>query len=372
MSWVSGFRFREKLTIQQSYIDATLTDFPLLIKPKSSTFYSQISSNGLRKKIAVALADGTQCSVEVEKYEVNDTCLWVKIPSVSDTVDTDLYLYYDGEAEDNPMVGDPNDVAAENVWETACVFCSHMQDDPDTSHVRDSTSNDNDGTKGAPNEPVEIDGQVGKALSIDGINNYVIVSDSASLTLGSSDFTVALLFKIGTMPTFQVLIAKTRYGFMMASANPAEGFRSYIESSGISSDIQTGIEVRDNLWHYGVVVRKDNMAYLYLDGVSVGTPAVLTGSVGDGHNLVIGDTYDLTSDFTVNGIEDEVRIHNQALSATKIKAQYYSEMNQLLIYGGFEDRQATIPVLGPPVPRPPIPIGFMLLLRDWLEAKIAE
>lgn len=61
-------------------------------------------SDANRKKIAVTKSDGTtQCYVEIEKWDhaSKQAWLWVKVPSIRISVDTDLYLYYDKDHADN-------------------------------------------------------------------------------------------------------------------------------------------------------------------------------------------------------------------------------------------------------------------------------
>lgn len=45
---------------------------------------------------------------------------------------------------------------------------THMKDDPDTSHVADSTSNDNDGTKTGTGWGAEVDAKIYKGQLHDG------------------------------------------------------------------------------------------------------------------------------------------------------------------------------------------------------------
>jgi len=48
----------------------------------------------------------------------------------------------------------------------------HMND-ATTSTIKDSTTNSQDGAKYAANQPIEVDGEIGKAQDFDGTNDYV-------------------------------------------------------------------------------------------------------------------------------------------------------------------------------------------------------
>ena len=208
--WLTDWNKRIKITTDQTDIDADLTDFPILVYLSSSSgrnsddvtaVFTEVGANS--KKIAVTTSDGTtQCYVEIEKWDYTGTpstskaWLWVKAPSVSGTVDTDFYLYYDNDQADNTTyVGAPNSTPAENVWDTNSKLVTHMRDDPDNSHIRDSTSNNNDGTKKAAGEPaVTTSGKIDDAQDFDGVDDYVQSSNNVSITGNSSRTTECWIY----------------------------------------------------------------------------------------------------------------------------------------------------------------------------------
>lgn len=117
------------MTLDSNDIDSALSDFPLLIYLSTSSgrdnddvsfVFDELQNDSNRKKIAVTTSDGiTQCYVEIEEWDdaSEEAWLWVKVPLVNNTVDTDLYLYYDADQADNTAyVGDPNSSPAEAVW----------------------------------------------------------------------------------------------------------------------------------------------------------------------------------------------------------------------------------------------------------------
>ena len=70
------------------------------------------------------------------------------------------------------------------VWDSNYTMVQHMKDTT-TSSITDSTSNNNDGTKKAANEPLQnTTGKINSAQYFDGNDDYVNISDSASLDLG--------------------------------------------------------------------------------------------------------------------------------------------------------------------------------------------
>lgn len=245
-----GFRKRIKLTIDSGDIDAPLADFPVLVHLSTSSgisnfdvscVFDELGSDANRKKIAVTLSDGlTQCYVEIEKWDdANEVAwLWVKVPSVADGANTVLYLYYDNSHADNDAyVGDTNSTPAENVWDGNFLFVCHMRDDPDTSHIRDSTGNNRDGTKRAANQPaVTTSGQIGDAQDFDGADDYVTLGDILDFDLDDPCTLEAWVKRKDT----------THGGFMVCKQLGAPSYQGYY------------MYVNESNWKFGYVLRSNH------------------------------------------------------------------------------------------------------------------
>jgi len=119
MAWLCNWKKRVKLTIDNNDIDSALIDFPILIYLSASSgrnsddiscVFDELGNNDNRKKIAVTKNDGTtQCYVEIERWDHANEKAWlhIKVPNISSSSDTDLYLYYDSNQSDNTTyVGD--------------------------------------------------------------------------------------------------------------------------------------------------------------------------------------------------------------------------------------------------------------------------
>jgi hypothetical protein len=103
----TGSGSRIKITIDHTRIDADLAHFSVLVHLGASSgrnhddvsvVFDELAFDAGRKKIAITTADGTtQCYVEIGYWSDADeqAALWVKVPSISSTIDAVLYLYYD-------------------------------------------------------------------------------------------------------------------------------------------------------------------------------------------------------------------------------------------------------------------------------------
>jgi len=342
--WLQGWGRRVKLDIDSNDIDENLTDFPVLIYLSSSSgrnddnlsfVFDEIQSDSDRNKIAVTMSDGlTQCYTEVEKWNATseEAWLWVRVPSISASSDTELYLYYDADQSDNTAyVGDPNSAPAEAVWGNDFRLVTHMRDDPDTSHVRDSTEYDNDGTKTAPGEPVvTASGTISDAQEFDGSDDYVDLGSDASLDLRSTNFTIEAwiypTIQTDRWPTFYI-VGVWELSFGIGQDSNTDKLEVWIDDSvSYASDGN----VTYNEWNY-VVLSWDGSNYtFYIDGVISGSSG--GSSYPDTGTTYIGSTPPFENEGSFNGTIDELRTSNTSRTTSWIKASYESERDSLVDY----------------------------------------
>ena len=90
--------------------------------------------------ILFTAADGTtKLNHEIERFDPTAKVLlaWVRVPSISSTVNTDIYMYYgNGSASNQQNVN--------GTWDSDFVMVNHLHETGATQ--RDSTANDNAGT----------------------------------------------------------------------------------------------------------------------------------------------------------------------------------------------------------------------------------
>lgn len=381
MAWLAGWAKRVKITIDNTDIDAALANFPVLIylsavsgrDPDDLTFvFDEVGANSL--KIAVTEDDGeTECYVEVEKWDLGNekAWLWAKVPAIASGADTDIYLYFDNTHADNVAhVGIPSDAVVHNVWDNNFKLVSHMGDDPDNQHIRDSTVNANDGTKKGANEPLEAVGKIGEAQDFDGGDDEVDCGTTFQSTLRGS-FTLEMWFKAddGRPPTHERLMGSSdtidaqtnrvivnfpRQDGKIAFLYQADGNRAY----AISLNVLLADGQED--WHHFAGVADSLIGAvgglkMYLDGVLTGLDAVNDGDTAGVtfadytslENVALGAYNDngVLANF-FGGLIDEVRVSSTARNGAWIKASYESEIDDLLDFGVEEH-----------VP-PPTPVGI--------------
>lgn len=150
-SWYStDWSYRKEITIDHdSVADEDLTDYPFLFSATSDDFKVIIEGGKVGQAdggdIVFTLGDGiTKLSHELEDYDSTTGKMdaWVKIPNLSYTVDTKLYIYY-GNAD----VSDQQ--SKTNVWDANYRMVQHLNETPANDQAGghlDSTSNAMNGT----------------------------------------------------------------------------------------------------------------------------------------------------------------------------------------------------------------------------------
>lgn len=231
MSWLSGWGKRIKLAIDYTKVDSILYNFPVSIKLSSESgitdndvtdvFY-ELGINDNRKKIAVTIGDGTtQCYVEIERWDhVNEKAfLWVKIPEVSDSTDTELYLYYDStKAANSSYIGDTAEAVSENVWSNDYSFVAHMNTRYNSVTSVSGISDDGSYVTAKVDRGVYIDGGSSESLNcgtvISGANYtfeaFFKTSDTGEIILQDAN-TSPMIITL-TSGTLDLSISKTEIG----------------------------------------------------------------------------------------------------------------------------------------------------------------
>ena len=331
---------RRKLTIDQTKVDADLTDFPVLVKLTSTNFdFSKANSDGF--DIRFTSSDGTTLlKYERERHDnVNGLAeYWVKIPSVSGTANTDFYIYY--RTTDTADGADPT-----NVWDANFKMVQHLKDIT-TSTVNDSTANANNGAKIAANEPIEADGKIAKAQNFDGINDYINISNENNFDFElNTPFSIsAWVYHPGALgaatETIFSKIGAGVPGYYLLAGHWSTSLTMIFKLDNSNHDFVTGDILPVDQWVY-VTMTYNGTNYLgiklYLNGVECSytyySPGTVT-TILNNESPHIGKN-DWAPDGEVpywKGKIDEIRVSNVTRSAAWIKADYNSGNDSLLTY----------------------------------------
>lgn len=366
--WLSGYDQRVKVTIDNTDVDSTLTNFPVLIYLSTSSgrnnddvsfVFDELTSDDNRKKIAVTTSDEvTECYVDLEKWDdANEQAwIWVKVPSISSSADTDLYLYYDKDHANNTDYVDDSGVGnATNVWDSNFKGVWHLNETTGTQY--DATTNNNDASASVQSQGGAsiIDG--GDDLEVDS-SHYVDCGTGASLRI-TPDITLEIWMKVESKPSATVGIAgrwettdnDRCYGLYFGATNYVqwgitddgswtEGHRELCYDNTIPTD---------DVWYYyaGTFDGSASASLIYRNGTDVTTAIQDEGITTINQGTV---NYDIGCQRTegtryrfLDGWVDEIRVSDNVRPSEWVKATYETGRDDLLDFGS-EETDQTAPI----------------------------
>ncbi len=190
--------------------------------------------------------------------------------------------------------------------------------------VNDSSGNNNNGT--LYNGPIWTDGQVNKTLSFDGVDDYVDCGNDESLNITDA-ITIEGWFQSNEGTNYGMIISKMT-GWRASGYWMSYDKGLYIFNVGKGSDYQmwgASASAGAEWTHITGTFTKDGQIKIYKNGVLVQSQNVTGGIISLPTTKLVMAAYKdgLTGGpWAFNGLIDEVRIYNRALSAEEIKRHY--------------------------------------------------
>ncbi|SCZ80403.1 DUF2341 domain-containing protein [Acidaminobacter hydrogenoformans] len=343
MAWLSGYSYRKKITIESGYVDASLSNFVLDVVLASGSFtFSRARSDGY--DVVFTASDGeTALPFTREYYDSTNSKarFHIKVSSVSDTTDTELYMYY-GKASDTDHASSGYTVWSESyagVW-----------------HLGDTSYEDALGTYDASllsgSTPSVTDTLWGRYLTL---SSHSFGTDLAMASLASNDeVTVTIVMAWTGSGTFIPIEYSDAFyensAFAIYLNNYGDGYPTFGECDGSNINIiYDATDCSDGTLRT-LTFTMDRSGggtttnYSYINGVATGSrtqhgdyQADTTGNLGT-ETLYFGSDVGVVSPFS--GTFGDLRLSTIKRSAAWIKAESYS-IRQLLHSLGNEETPIT-------------------------------
>jgi prepilin-type N-terminal cleavage/methylation domain-containing protein len=311
------------------------TNFPMLFSGMYS-YLATVANGGLVQNINgyditfTSDAAGTQLlPFEIESWSATtgQITAWIKVPAVSHSTDTTIYLQYGNSATTTDQSNKPG------VWTNNYVLVQHLGESSGTS-IADSTGNGHTGTKNTASHPAAAAGIIGNAQSFNGTSSdWITFPDTASMNFTSAQsYTISTWVNASSLTSSWQTIAEVSrssgpwYGLWITSNNHWGLGGNYGQSQNIY-----GSAASTNSWHYLVGIQQGSVQrILYVDGASSATGSVDPGgSTSSGGGIGADDTTIYSGgtfpDEEFNGKIDEVRISNVARSADWTSTEYNNQ-----------------------------------------------
>jgi hypothetical protein len=207
-------------------------------------------------------------------------------------------------------------------------------DEGNGTTTKDLSGYGNDGT--LVNGPTWTTGKVGGALSFDGSDDYVNIVDFPNTFNFNGPFSISVWIKQNSSSGFRDIISNyrqylnpTNHG-MFLEIGTADKLRFVYRNNGTNVfDFQQTTSISIGTWQHVVAVYNPSLpsanAKVYLNGLQMSVTANANSTFSiTGRPLVIGSIDAGAEGFGRywNGLIDDVRIYNRALSDAEIKALY--------------------------------------------------
>lgn len=322
MGWLPSWNYRIKITVNNSYVDADLTDFPMYVDLADlpAGFHTYVNQTDGRD-IRVTEADGfTEVPREVVFYDAaTDTGELHFKGDILNSTDVDFYIYYGNTSATEPAID--STYGAENVWRSEYKGVWHFPNGS-TLTTLDSTLNDNDATATGVNASVgklgggasadageEIDFGTGNSLNVNGNGTFEFWAQQNGDSLNGT--------YTGYLARFNAAITA---GYQIYNLNSDHKIGFY---SNTSCNVKSSYVISDTNWHHVVVTDDGSYITFYVDGNQIGSPIAGTsvGTTSAAHHQIIG----FNNINTLNGQIDEFRISNWVASSTWISTEYNNQ-----------------------------------------------
>ena len=324
VAWVQcDYQFRKSITINFGQVTGDQTNFPVLINLPSD---SELAANARSDGFDIAFTDSTglvQLDYEREEFDSNtgELVAWVRIPNLSSSVNTVIYLYY----------GDPDATDQANpvgVWDSNFQGVWHLEelvaDEAVGGTHTDSSGTGNDGTQ---NNNGPVAGQIGGAQDFDGTADEITVSGFtgiSSFPVTISAWSAATADNGSFRAAATIGTANDEYLGIGWAADPDPNEQTEIAARDtVGFQDMGGPIVSNNDWTHivGVFVSTTERR-LYVDGGLFGTDTVSVTEPSAYDKFHMGELLQSTNGFMQI---DEVRVSDSIRSLTWIQTEYNNQ-----------------------------------------------
>ena len=198
---------------------------------------------------------------------------------------------------------------------------------PFDDDAQDLSGNTNNGIN---NGAIFVDGKINKALSFDGVDDYVTIANSDDFDFGSGEFSVEFWTKTDSSSRQWVGTRYENYGpgwGLGTQNNHTLGYIRTLESGTGKKEIEGTVDVSNNDWHHLIMVRIGDKIKIYTDG-NFEKEGTLAGDVNNDEPVEIGRISWSGGSQYFKGFIDEVKIYNRALDDAEI-LEHYNDVDSL-------------------------------------------
>ena len=258
--------------------------------------------------------DGVQKATDtVDSHSVSDSVRFGDVSATSGFMCKTYidYIYYALDVTDNPLLA-----------------------------ILDSTSNNNDGTKKAANQPVE---ENGREQHFDGLDDYIITPTLLDVVPANGTVSIYLAPDDTSEAEAKYLFYKKNDAdnrlrcYWLATAEEGSRFVGFEKYNATVSKTVTSTTSLTNTYYLITGTWGSSGMVLYVNGTSEDTDPDTNAIVnGTDYDFTIGSSYNPLGTYVWDGVYRELRVSSSQRNAAWTKAEYNSLFDTLITYGSEE------------------------------------
>lgn len=314
--WNFDWHYSKKITINHNLVEENLTNFPLLITNTSLDFlHAQPDGDDF---VFVGSTNTTPYAHEIESYNstTGELLAWVKIPFLSRTMDTVLYMYYG-----NPTCESQEDV--KGTWSNGYLMVHHMTG-ANYTDLKDSTSDHWNVTSEGGHPHYNVTGKIGTCVGFNSSDDIDYLKISKFRLPSGGSYTGSTWVTIDNFYTERTLFEGDGDDAISLSTIGIDSrkFKAVADTDQGYASVNSTTPLVKYKWYY-VCTRVDSTndsLDLFVDGFHEGHNALTGVVVPESSGLNIG--VNKTENKEMYGKIDELRISNVPRSNAWIKTEY--------------------------------------------------
>jgi murein DD-endopeptidase MepM/ murein hydrolase activator NlpD len=343
----SNWLYRKKITFDNAMVATTdKTNFPALINLASDADLTAHVANASGYDIMFTLVSApTLLNFNLEQYTSGTGALvaWVNIPTLSTSVDTEVYMYYGNSAI-------TTDQSSTGTWNANYIGVWHMNNSLNNYTATAGLNGTNVGTTNGTTSPI-IDGY---RVFVAASSQYVNITPYNAAYNITADLTISAWIKATTIGVDQKIMGNEagisgQGGYKMAvyTGNLLEmEIRDSANAPTLNRAVAGGTAIAANTWYYAVGRYSDSGNYLdtYLNGAldrTLATTVTMGSSNGTLKFGVEPFTTIPTPGLYWNGNLDEFRVSNTIRDANWILTEYRNQNSPGTFYSLGTEEQET-------------------------------
>jgi len=312
-------QFRYKFTVNSVEVDETLTDYPVYLDLSilPSQFFNNVNANGGD----IIITDNSDNRLPVEVVFVDTVGNLGEVyfkAGISDTMDTDFFIYFGNSGANQPAVTDA--FGRNAVWSNGYGAVYHFQDA--ATSIVDSTGNGNTGT---PAGTLTVDTSAatngGDGLIFDGTTSRINIGQDASIRDFTDDeMTISAWFKTTNVTDNRIISAWNGGANDDWCLRTGEGGDFLTSRLNGANQVENSAAIDDGNLHFGVLTYESGDRRTIRDGTNIASAMPTVTINNNNEDVFIGDRGSNNRKF--DGTIDEVRIASVVRTNGWISTEY--------------------------------------------------